>query len=378
MNRTDILRKCVDRGVAGETEVGAVSHLFYVYLLSALQRGQRVEVPGFGTFGTRVAGVRKVRKIPFFEPERELGEKVNSRFKELKYLVVGKYDQIPAMGEAVYAGREPQYDALVEQLGRERVLDTGADVTVDEYERTLASLRSPQKSEEESTMPKLNLKDEGFESEETPIGPEKPSTPPPTLRDVGGGESGGRTSGLLIGVVVLLVLAIATFALNYFQVIHLWGKKTPKVVESVQEPEGFPPQAPGELEPAPEQGATATGKAAEAAPSVAAPATTSKTPAKGKAKAEMRQEVTPPARVTGTGQFTVQVSSWTSRAKADLEASRLSSSGFGAFVEDAVIGETTWFRVRVGRFATSKEARAELQKLSGTVENGLWVARVGR
>jgi nucleoid DNA-binding protein len=374
MNRTDILRKCVDRGIAGETEVGAVSHLFYVYLLSALQRGQRVEVPGFGTFGTRIAGVRKVRKIPFFEPERELAEKVNSRFKELKYLVVGKYDQIPALGEAEYTGREPQDDTLVEQLGRERVLDTGAEVTVDDYERTLASLRSPQKSEEESTMPKLNLKDEGFESEETPIEPEKPSTPPPTLRDVGGGETGGRTSGLLIGVVVLLVLAIATFALNYFQVIHLWGKKTPKVVESVQEPEGFPPQTTTEQGPASEQGTATTEKGAETVPSVTAPATTPRVPAKGKGK----PEVTPPARVTGTGQYTVQVSSWTSKGKAEQEASSLSTSGFGAFVEDAVIGETTWFRVRVGRFATLKEARAELQKLSGTVEDGLWVALVGK
>ena len=140
MNRADILKECVDRGVATESEVGSVSHLFYVYLLSALQRGQRVEVPNFGTLGTRVAGVKKLRKLPYFEPEPDLAEKVNERFKGLKYLVIGKYEPKHSFGDAEFKGKEAAYDPRVDEVGREILLDSNKEVTVEEYERSLAAL----------------------------------------------------------------------------------------------------------------------------------------------------------------------------------------------------------------------------------------------
>jgi nucleoid DNA-binding protein len=142
MNREDLLRKCVDRGVADETSVGTVSHLFYVYLLSALQKGQRVEIPRFGTFGTRVVGVQRARKMPYFEAEKEFSDKVNERYRELKYLLLGRYELVAAAGEEEYRGKDIAHDALVDQVGKETLLDTGRDITLEEYERNLVTSRT--------------------------------------------------------------------------------------------------------------------------------------------------------------------------------------------------------------------------------------------
>src|SRR5512143_3978358 len=102
VNRAEVLKRVAARGVAAEAEIGAVSRLLYVQLLSSLQRGQTVEVPGFGIFGTRVAGVKKIRKIPYFQPSPDLARRANARFRDLKPLVVGSYRQVPAAGEVEY------------------------------------------------------------------------------------------------------------------------------------------------------------------------------------------------------------------------------------------------------------------------------------
>jgi len=73
----------------------------------------------------------------------------------------------------------------------------------------------------------------------------------------------------------------------------------------------------------------------------------------------------------------VQVSSWNSKAKADEEAARLNGAGLSAFVESSEVGGETWFRVRVGHYATIKEAREAAAQLSRMVEDGAWVTRVG-
>ncbi len=178
MNRDDILKKCVDRGVADETSIGTVSHLLYVYLLSALRKGQRVEIPNFGTFATRIVGVKRARKMPIFEVEAELADKVNERYRNLRYLVVGRYELIPAVGEEEFKGKEAPYDELAGQVGKEMVLDTQHDVTVDEYEKKLTTRKAPIPSEEKRLMPKLNLRDEATEGESGSGGMEPA---PPTL-----------------------------------------------------------------------------------------------------------------------------------------------------------------------------------------------------
>jgi cell division protein FtsN len=62
---------------------------------------------------------------------------------------------------------------------------------------------------------------------------------------------------------------------------------------------------------------------------------------------------------------------------AEKEASRLSAAGMSAFVEDAVIAGESWYRVRVGRYASSKEAKEAADQLAKSVDGQIWVAKAG-
>jgi septal ring-binding cell division protein DamX/nucleoid DNA-binding protein len=349
MNRDDLLKKCVDRGVADETSVGAVSHLFYVYLLSALQKGQRVEVPNFGTFGTRVVGVKRTRKMPYFEPEREVAGKINERYRSMKYLVIGTYELTPAIESGEYKGKEAPFDATVDQLGKEMLVDTYRDVTVEEYERERAGLQPSKPSEESTHMPRLNLKDEGMEEMQEGT----PTVTPAQPRLRGGGDSEGGKSPWVWILLILLLLGLGVVALNYFGVINLWGPgKSPMVVDElpvVEEPLPTPP-------------------AEEATPTP----TPTPTPAPTTSQAQTRPTLPP----SGTGDFTVQISSWITRGKAEEEALRFSNAGYDAFVEEASVFGEKWYRVRVGRYATRADAQTVAQQLQGMLEDGIWVDRI--
>lgn len=353
MNREDLLTKCVDRGVADETSVGTVSHLFYVYLLSALQKGQRIEIPNFGTFGTRVVGVKRARKMPYFEVEKELADKVNDRYRELKYLVLGKYDLIPALGEEEYAGPDVPFEPGGDRLGKEILLDAHRDVTIEEYERSLAASKDEKTTKEKRLMPKLNLKDEGMEPETKPVLEEE--APPPTLHD-STPERGGP-SALLQVLIALIILGALTFALNYFGVIHFWGTKPQQaVIQTMPEPEPEPPQ----VEPTP-------------SPTVPEAATPTPVPVPKPEK----PKPAPPVTSTG-GNFTVQVSSWLTRSKANEEAQKLVNAGFDAYVVTASVGGETWHRVRIGHYGSEKEAAAAASQFQQMLEDGIWVARTGK
>jgi cell division protein FtsN len=77
------------------------------------------------------------------------------------------------------------------------------------------------------------------------------------------------------------------------------------------------------------------------------------------------------------GRYTVQVSSWRTRRKAEAQAELLRREGYDAYVQRAVLdnGET-WYRVRVGAFATVEEARQFAATLSDQLESGYWVDRL--
>jgi cell division protein FtsN len=64
-------------------------------------------------------------------------------------------------------------------------------------------------------------------------------------------------------------------------------------------------------------------------------------------------------------------------SKANQEAQRLTTAGFDAFVEDAMVLGERWYRVRVGHYATEREATTAAGQLQQMLENGIWVARVG-
>jgi cell division protein FtsN len=78
------------------------------------------------------------------------------------------------------------------------------------------------------------------------------------------------------------------------------------------------------------------------------------------------------------GNYTVQVSSWRSRRNAEHDAQRYISQGFTAYVQRAYVQEKygTWYRVRVGSFATQAEAEQMAAQLAGLLESGFWIDRV--
>jgi cell division septation protein DedD len=196
-------------------------------------------------------------------------------------------------------------------------------------------------------------------------------------------------------VIALALLATITFALNYFGVIHLWGKKPARVAETVLPPaEPAPPVAQGPSGqptpevtptptptpvPTPEKGVkqpvkppagTPSGKPAEkpVEKPVAKPVVPPPTPA----PAPVRPPV-PPS--TAGGEYTVQVSSWLTMSKANEEVARLGGAGLEAFVSQGMVSGEMRYRVRVGRYATLRDAEAAAARLSEMLENGIWVAR---
>jgi len=65
--------------------------------------------------------------------------------------------------------------------------------------------------------------------------------------------------------------------------------------------------------------------------------------------------VTPPPEKTGIV-YTIQVGSFSSKANADTLLDALSSSRTDAYIEEFSTTESTYWRVRVGNFATREEA----------------------
>jgi cell division protein FtsN len=233
-------------------------------------------------------------------------------------------------------------------------------------------------------MPKLNLRDDGFEEDNNPLDTDQSVSPPPTLREVGVGGGGAKTSTLLTVLAIVAALLLSVFALNYFKVIHLWGKKAPKVTIEQDLPAADLPVAStdaggnpaGTTDPSlatPELSLepSTTPAGNTTAPASSTPTTTTPTTT---TKPEPTRKFVPPP--SGSGTFTVQVSSWTSKARAEREAQKLSTAGMSSFVEDAVIAGENWYRVRVGRYGSSQEAKAAATELAKSLEGRIWVAKV--
>ncbi len=85
----------------------------------------------------------------------------------------------------------------------------------------------------------------------------------------------------------------------------------------------------------------------------------------------------PQVVVDADGKYTVQVSSWQTRRRAERDAQRFNAKGFQAYVQSADLPELggTWYRVRVGSFATRNDARAMAEQLAELLESGYWLDR---
>ena len=73
------------------------------------------------------------------------------------------------------------------------------------------------------------------------------------------------------------------------------------------------------------------------------------------------------------GFYTIQLSSWRTRSKADMQAKYYQGLGLEAYVQRAEIpGMGTWFRVRVGRYSVLSDAKATAEALVNIRPDELW------
>ena len=247
-------------------------------------------------------------------------------------------------------------------------------------------------------MPKLNLKDDGMDGDFTSLPEGSPTMTTPMLRQ---SASGGGASPLLIILLLIIFLGGAAFALNYFGIVQLWGKKTKVVTESIPPPVQVPaPQEATAMPPSKTPPATTSKQTPAPTPDLTPtpaitqpPATTFKPPtstptAKPSAATSTKPVATTPTpsmtpraekprpivSSSTTGDYVVQVASWEEMSQAQADADKLAAAGFNAFVEDAVVHGQTWHRVRVGRYPSEKDAAdaaSQLQKMYGEV----WIAK---
>jgi hypothetical protein len=98
---------------------------------------------------------------------------------------------------------------------------------------------------------------------------------------------------------------------------------------------------------------------------------TSKPPAPTEVTSEPAATVTDEEAVPAmrSWDFFIQVSAWKELAKADLDAERFRAQGYGVIVESEFIPAKggTWYRVRLGPFESSDEARAMLAQSAGVL-----------
>jgi cell division septation protein DedD len=77
---------------------------------------------------------------------------------------------------------------------------------------------------------------------------------------------------------------------------------------------------------------------------------------------------------SGGTQYTVQIMATSSRPKAEQQISTLKSRGYQPFLDESKNGEVSVFKVRVGRFADTQEAKAMAAKIKKDLRLETWVA----
>ncbi len=180
-----------------------------------------------------------------------------------------------------------------------------------------------------------------------------------------GNEPGKKTPWIIFIVLVVVVLA-GIAALNQMNIIHLWGHRQARVVEALPEAAPATPSDSAALAVSPAgAGSSPGGTIGKSSGQPPAPRGATKSPRN--AAAEIHTPAAPP---TG-GIYSVQVSSWITKERANAVAEELGSKGFHAYVLNAVVDGEPWYRVRVGNYETSKEASDALTSLENLGYGGL-------
>jgi len=173
-----------------------------------------------------------------------------------------------------------------------------------------------------------------------------------------------QVSSSLLVVIFLGVLALGVFI---FLLGVSVGKKqvrltapTQIVTQPIAEPVKEQPVRPA---PADTESAAVAPVSGEPAPKSAPPTATVKAPVE-KAPAETKKTAPPPATAS-TGLYYVQVGAFTERTQAQVAADRYKKQGYTAVVANPRPSDTkTWYRVRLGGYASRDRAADLLAKLN--------------
>jgi septal ring-binding cell division protein DamX len=79
-------------------------------------------------------------------------------------------------------------------------------------------------------------------------------------------------------------------------------------------------------------------------------------------------------KAEGNSRYTVQVMATSSKPKAEEQLSRLKSKGYTPFMDESRTGDISVFKVRVGRFADTQDAKEMAQKIKTDLKVETWVA----
>lgn len=218
-------------------------------------------------------------------------------------------------------------------------------------------------------MPDVNLiEEEGGEGGMQPIAA-------PTKR--GGGGGGG--SKVLLILIIVVVVGGGVFALNKFGIIKLWGKKTPPVITQIQEPIQQEPTY-VEIDSAAMMAEDTSGVSFVETPPLTEPQYESALVTGG--GKEISSASAGPARTTSSalpamkGNYTVQVSAWRDAATAEKLVKRLETAGYPAFVEQRAFKDGNWYTVRIGRYASVKEAKKAVDTFAYELKRNYWIDKV--
>jgi cell division septation protein DedD len=200
-------------------------------------------------------------------------------------------------------------------------------------------------------MPNLNLKDDEVVHEE-------PMTPRLRRRDEG---SQNKVMIMILYVVlILIVVGGALFFLNNAGIIKLWGSKP--TVKRIATP--------------PPIDTTAMTANDSVQPEVTPPESKKSESRKSRAvKAQAPKKYSPPAQPAGSGEFAVQISSWTDQAKANTHVAQLREAGLDAYVIETATKTGPRWSVRVGRYVSEEEAKSAAARLGENSETRVFVVK---
>ena len=76
-----------------------------------------------------------------------------------------------------------------------------------------------------------------------------------------------------------------------------------------------------------------------------------------------------------SGNYTVQVASWSTREDADKLADFYSGKGFAPRVEPATVSSSLWYRVRLGWYGSRDDAQAVADYVADRYKSDIWVVK---